>query len=909
MFQSIDTSKLTGIAVLNSGEASCSLNISGNSGSCNLPLSSNKDNFIKITWSYFVSSAVSDLTLATAVKTIPAASAEIKIRESDYTTAQYDYDADKYSNLQELSLKTDPLVAANTPVAYAPDLIGLSEADASTLLTALGFTLGVKSSAYHDSISANYIIAQSPASNVNVAAGSAIDIVVSLGVSGGVPNVVGSTIEAARSTIAAAGFIVGSETMQFSDIVPKDNVISQTPSAGTALASGSSVDLVISLGPSAVVPNLLGVAYNDAVTAITSAKLVVGTISSDYSSTVPKDYIISQSPSLGNTVAVGSAVNIVVSLGPSTNVPNLVGLTVAQATTAIASANLTLGTQTTAFSDTVPKDQIISQNPVAGYKTAVGTSVDIEVSLGKSVAVPNVVGLTLTQSRTAITSANLIVGTETAAYSSTVPKDQIISQNPIAGQIVAIGSAINTEYSLGVDLPKVLSVTPVDLSIIRNNQALKLQFDRTMDTTSANVSGALVAPGYTAIWSTSSLLNDTLDIKPGTTWNYADAQSVTINAADATGLLFSNYVLSFDVRKELVAFITSATGTGDLSTWTDAGGLTGIKAADQICNTVATRLSYTGSFMAWLSDGVEDAYCRMHGLTGQIKTNCGQTSLPNGAGPWIGMDGRPYLGRLNSATDYATYNPIVADDAGLAISLTNTLYFIGEYSLRGSAGSNCTDWTSAVSTQYGFTQHMATSNGLLHNSNQITPCSGTGNRLLCMEKGAGPVSGNFDFSAKKVFKTADTGTGNLSAWPGANGNTGLAAGDAICQDRAAAAGFVNASRFKAWLSSTTVNAIDRLTSAGPWGRADGVIVATSKADLTDGTVGASILDQNGKVQTNYVFTGTLRSGLVGTGTCGDWTVGDATQTAESGVDTLIYPWTEYLLPDCSAPHALICFED
>jgi len=63
-----------------------------------------------------------------------------------------------------------------------------------------------------------------------------------------VPNVVGLSQGSAESAIISAGLLVGTETSAYSNAVPVGSVISQSPSAGTYAAEGSSVNLVISIG-------------------------------------------------------------------------------------------------------------------------------------------------------------------------------------------------------------------------------------------------------------------------------------------------------------------------------------------------------------------------------------------------------------------------------------------------------------------------------------------------------------------------------------------------------------------------------------------------------------------------------------------------------------------------------------
>lgn len=102
-----------------------------------------------------------------------------------------------------------------------------------------------------------------------------------------------------------------------------------------------------------------------------------------------------------------------------------------------------------------------------------------------------------------------------------------------------------------------------------------------------------------------------------------------------------------------IAFVTSVTGTGNLNSWSAANGKTGLEAADQICRTLAANADPPlpespgpETFVAWLSDSNNDAYCRVFGLTGKKSTNCGQMQPPMGAGSWMRVDGQPFAGKI-----------------------------------------------------------------------------------------------------------------------------------------------------------------------------------------------------------------------------------------------------------------------
>ena len=68
--------------------------------------------------------------------------------------------------------------------------------------------------------------------------------------------------------------------------------------------------------------------------------------------------------------------------GPFRLVPNVVGLSQAEAEQAIISVDLTIGVQTKQYSHTVPAGIVISQGPVSGTSVPIGSAVNLVISLG-----------------------------------------------------------------------------------------------------------------------------------------------------------------------------------------------------------------------------------------------------------------------------------------------------------------------------------------------------------------------------------------------------------------------------------------------------------------------------------------------------------------------------------------------
>lgn len=186
-------------------------------------------------------------------------------------------------------------------------------------------------------------------------------------------------------------------------------------------------------------------------------------------------------------------------------------------------------------------------------------------------------------------------------------------------------------------------------------------------------------------------------------------------------------------------------------------------------------------------------------------------------------------------------------------------------------------------------------------------------------------------SSRKVFITSVTGTGNLGAWVDAGGATGLAAGDAICQARAAAAGLDDPSHFVAWLSDASTDAychVQNLSgtkaancgeaslpaAAGPWVRVDGYPFAGTldEAMRPIGRILTPVwFNEYGAYKYDYPFTNTdaygVRSARSAT-PCSNWT-SSASAVVEAGNPTNGGDgWTYGHTANCQDPHPLLCMQ-
>jgi beta-lactam-binding protein with PASTA domain len=384
--------------------------------------------------------------------------------------------------------------------AIVPALFGLTQSAAQTSIVNAGLAVGTVTTEYDQYYAAGTIINQSPSSCLTAAAGSAVNLTVSLGAQYfTVPSLVGTNESGVSAAITTAGLIVGTITPQMSASVPEFTVISQTPAAGSQVLAGTVVNVVFSESnvhlvqvPDLVDAGGIGFPY------IAAAGLTVGTLTPTLSATVQTPYLISQNPPAGAFVPIGTPVNLVYSAGPAmVAVPNVVGQWQWTASDNLFNAvdfnnhnGLFSLTITRQASTTVPDGGVISQSPAGGTPAVPTSTVNLVVSSGGPVTavVPDLVAdpslygsLTNTTgvlnfAGNVILSAGFSVGTITPQYSNAhplgttttlpntlVPKGYIVSQTPAAGTVAPWDTSINLVVSAGAPLtltiPNVVGLT------------------------------------------------------------------------------------------------------------------------------------------------------------------------------------------------------------------------------------------------------------------------------------------------------------------------------------------------------------------------------------------------------------------------------------------------------------------
>jgi serine/threonine-protein kinase len=147
-------------------------------------------------------------------------------------------------------------------------------------------------------------------------------------------------------------------------------------------------------------------------------------------------------------------------------VPDVTGLTVAEARTGLHAEGLELGEQTPKADDKVPEGNIIDQSPESGTQVSDGGTVSVTVSTGADEAVvPSLVGLSLDEARQALNQAGLELG-NTDPVASDETRNTVVRVNPREGETVPAKSKVDLKYASGNN--KVPDVVGKDEATARN---------------------------------------------------------------------------------------------------------------------------------------------------------------------------------------------------------------------------------------------------------------------------------------------------------------------------------------------------------------------------------------------------------------------------------------------------------
>jgi beta-lactam-binding protein with PASTA domain/tetratricopeptide (TPR) repeat protein len=268
-----------------------------------------------------------------------------------------------------------------------------------------------------------------------------------------VPNVLNKSLAEATSAIETAGLAVRKTEKRSAN--PNGTVLEQRPVAGTTVARGATIEIVVSTGGGGtgepgLVPNVLNMSQTDATAALENAGLRVGKLELK-SENKPKNTVVKQNPSAGKKAAAGSAVDLVVSAGKLVDVPDLIKEREQTARKKLADKGLTVGT-VSQRPDCDLVGKVLEQNPRhSNLKVEVGTAVDFVLgSLGENpVTVPNLRGQRQREAQSTIQDLGFTLR-DVKTDESDQPEGTIVDQSPTAGSQFAKGCPVNVRITIAI---------------------------------------------------------------------------------------------------------------------------------------------------------------------------------------------------------------------------------------------------------------------------------------------------------------------------------------------------------------------------------------------------------------------------------------------------------------------------
>ena len=262
------------------------------------------------------------------------------------------------------------------PGSFRPmvDVVNQQWPDASKSLIAADVTFE-RVDVFDDNIPAGNVARTNPAPGKPLGRFQTAKIFVSKGIEMlTMPDLTGKTREEALELVKKARFNTPQISEDFHDTVPEGQISSQDPAPNASVAHNTIVKITVSKGRQPVsMPDLVGKPSQEAQNELTQVGLQPQ-VTEDFSDSVPKGKVISQSVAPNTTVHRLDQVNLVISKGPEVvAVPNVFGKSEGDARAALESAGFTVNVKRT-FGDS---KRVLNSNPSAGTQAKVGSTVTI----------------------------------------------------------------------------------------------------------------------------------------------------------------------------------------------------------------------------------------------------------------------------------------------------------------------------------------------------------------------------------------------------------------------------------------------------------------------------------------------------------------------------------------------------
>ena len=189
------------------------------------------------------------------------------------------------------------------------------------------------------------------------------------------------------------------------------------------------------------VPDLRGVAFDDAVRVLADSGLVLARVDSVRHPTVDSGVVLGQRPLPGPTALPEAEVRITLSLGPEVRpVPDVTRMRGDRASLVLTASGFAVSVDT--VDSMTPAGRVVSLEPAPETRVPLPGSVLLQVSRGPPpFPMPNVMGLDEEDARETLTALGLVISEVEERLSLRNP-GEVLDQSPLPDSIVELGSAV-----------------------------------------------------------------------------------------------------------------------------------------------------------------------------------------------------------------------------------------------------------------------------------------------------------------------------------------------------------------------------------------------------------------------------------------------------------------------------------
>ena len=196
-----------------------------------------------------------------------------------------------------------------------------------------------------------------------------------------VPSVIGMTEADGKQLLSNSGLNVVQIREQYNDKIPSGRILSQLPQPNAVVKDGRRAYLIISKGIERIrVPRLIGYYERDARLTLMKSGLLLGSVTLKPDSLVEPGVVIEQSVAEGTPIQREAVIDIVMSTGFGSPVPDVVGLSLDDAQNELLANGYIIGNIIRKPSTVADPGTVLGQYPKADSLASMGTAIRLIIA-------------------------------------------------------------------------------------------------------------------------------------------------------------------------------------------------------------------------------------------------------------------------------------------------------------------------------------------------------------------------------------------------------------------------------------------------------------------------------------------------------------------------------------------------